>query len=275
MGRYFPYRMHPLSVGECIDATLSDSDIRDPRPCEHTILEKLLQFGGFPVPYLKQNSRFSVRWQNLRQQQLFREDIRDVSSVMDIQRMEILAKILISQVGSLTTYSNLAKKVRASIDTITRWIHLLESFYFCYLIRPWSQNITRSLLKEPKIFLWDWSLIKDPGKRAENFIASHLLKAVHYWNDMGFGEYELHYLRDLEKREVDFIVTKNNKPWFLVEVKQSNNSGIGKNLYYFFEKSGAEHAFQVVIDTPYVQKNCFEYIAPVIVPASTFLSQLV
>lgn len=111
--------------------------------------------------------------------------------------------------------------------------------------------------------------------RAENFIASHLLKAVHYWNDLGLGEYELHYLRDLEKREVDFIVTKNDEPWFLVEVKNSENSGIGKNLYYFLEQSGAKHAFQVVIEKPYIHQNCFDFSTPIIVPAATFLSQLV
>ncbi|MBM3197914.1 MAG: ATP-binding protein [Chlamydiae bacterium] len=275
MGRYFSYRMHPLSVGECLGFPSFSSDIQHPRPCDASLIRRLMEFGGFPMPYLKQDPRFSLRWQKLRHQQLFKEDIRDTSSIVDIQRLEILAKILSMQASKLTTYSSLANKVKVSVDTVSRWIQLLESFYFCYLIRPWSRNITRSLIKEPKVFLWDWSLIKDPGARAENFIASHLLKAVHYWSDLGLGEYDLFYLRDLEKREVDFIVTKNDEPWFLVEVKHSNNAGISKNLHYFLHATQAKHAFQVILDEPYVQKDCFTSSSPIIVPAATFLSQLI
>ena len=269
MGRYFPYRMHPLSLRECLNPDLSELEIRKPYPSDPPLLMHLLQFGGFPMPFLKQNSRFFARWQRLRQQQLFREDIRDAASIHDIGRLEVLAQLIIHQAAHTLTFNNLAKKIKVSVETVHRWIEILESFYFCYLIRPWSRNITRSLIKEPKIFLWDWSLIKDKGSRAENFIASHLLKAVHYWTDRGFGEYELYYLRDLEKREVDFVVTRNDVPWFLVEVKNGENSKISKNLYYFQEQTGTKHAFHVVLEKPYINKDCFLFEKPVIVPAAT------
>ncbi len=275
MGRYFSYRMHPLSLGECIGLLYRENEIHPPTPSDSSLLNHLLKFGGFPMPYIKENMRFLTRWQNLRQQQLLQEDIRDMRSLLDLNKLEVLVKMLITQAGSLMTYSNLANKIRVSVDTISRWIEILESFYFCFLIRPWSRNITRSLVKEPKVFLYDWSLIKDPGNRAENFVASHLLKAIQYWNDLGFGEYGLYYLRDLEKREVDFIVTKNDEAWFLVEVKKSDSGGISKSLYHFYEQSQAKHAFQVVIEKPYVHQNCFDYTVPVSVPALTFLSQLV
>src|SRR5690606_3603027 len=129
--------------------------------------------------------------------------------------------------------------------------------------------------KMPKIYLWDWSAISDEGRLYENFVASHLLKAVHYWTDTGFGHYELYYLRDKEKREVDFLVVKNKKPWFLVEVKKSNNNRISENLAYYQNELDAPHAFQVMIDMDYVDVDCFKYHHPVIVPASTLLSQLV
>jgi predicted AAA+ superfamily ATPase len=142
-------------------------------------------------------------------------------------------------------------------------------------LKPWSKNIRSSLRKEPKVFLWDWSLIENQGSRVENFVASHLLKSVHYWTDFGLGKYELFYLRDKQKREVDFLVVKDNLPWFLVEVKTSNNSGISKSLYTFQEQTGAKHAFQVIFDMDYVDKDCFNHHEPVIVPAKTFLSQLI
>lgn len=275
MGRYFAYRIHPLSMSEVLNPSITETEIRKPSPSDPSLLSHLLNFGGFPMPFLKQNARYSARWHRLRQHQLLQEDIRDAASIHDINRLEVLAKLIIYQAADQMTFSQLAKKIRVSVETIQRWIEILESFYFCFLLRPWSRNVTRSLIKEPKMYLWDWSLIKDVGSRAENFIASHLLKAVHYWTDMGFGEYDLYYLRDLEKREVDFIVTKNDIPWFLVEVKNGQNSGISKSLYHFQEQTNAKHAFQVVLDKPYVNKNCFEVEKPVIIPASTFLSQLV
>lgn len=275
MGRYFPYRMHPLSIAECAYPFPSTLEIRREKEVDAGLLSRLMQFGGFPMPFLKQNFRFSNRWQRLRQQQLFREDIRDLSRVHDISRLEVLAILIANQAGNLVTFSSLAKKLKVSVDTVQRWVEILESFYFCYLIRPWTRNITRSLIKEPKIYLWDWSLVKDEGSRAENFVASHLLKAVHYWTDMGFGDYGLYYLRDLEKREVDFVVTKDEVPWFLVEVKNSDNSALSKSLYYFQEQTEAKHAFQVSIRAPYVHRDCFDFEKPMIVPATTFLSQLI
>lgn len=155
------------------------------------------------------------------------------------------------------------------------WIEILNALYYSFELRPWSKNISRALIKEPKYYLWDWAQVMDSGARAENFVASHLLKAVHFWTDSGFGRYEMHYIRDKEQRGVDFLVTKNEKPWFLVEVKMSDNKGISPGLIYFQKETGAEHAFQVVIDLPWVNRNCFEVDQPVIVPARTFLSQLV
>lgn len=276
MGRYFPYRVHPLSVREILDPTLDlDQLVKLPRELNSEKFKQLFEFGGFPDPFLKHDTRYHLRWQRLRHQQLLREDIRDVNVIHDMNRFELLAKLLEEQAACGMAYSSLAKKTRVSVDTVTRWIEILEAFYFCFLIRPWSRNVTRSLLKEPKVFLWDWSIVKDPGARAENFIASHLLKATHFWTDVGLGHFGLYYLRDVDKREVDFIITRDGEPWFLVEVKLSANGAISPNLYYYQDQLSVPHAFQVVIDKAFVPRDCFEYRSPVIVPASTFLSQLV
>ncbi len=129
-------------------------------------------------------------------------------------------------------------------------------------------------MKEPKLYLWDWSLVEDEGHRNENLVASHLLKAIHFWSDRGLGDYGLHYMRTKEGAEVDFLVTKDKKPWFLVEVK-SKAKGLSPFLYQFQEQTWAPHAFQVAFDLPFVERNCFEEKGPILVPAKTFLSQLV
>lgn len=276
MGRYFLYRLHPLSVAEILNPKLRQQEIA---PKAKRIPEKeftaLYQFGGFPEPFLKRKDMFYNRWRKLRFQQLFQEDLRDLTRIQEIGQIEVLADLLRNQAGKLTSYTVLAGKVNVSVDTIRRWIKVLKSFYYCFTIQPWTKNVTRSILKEPKVFLWDWSLVKDEGAKVENFIASHLFKAVHFWTDRGLGEYGLYFLRDKEKREVDFLVSKDGKPWFIVEVKTSENAGISKSLFHFQAATKAPHAFQVIFDKPFEEGNCFAYKEPVIVSARTFLSQLV
>ncbi|MCH9626073.1 MAG: hypothetical protein S4CHLAM123_12630 [Chlamydiales bacterium] len=275
MGRYFFYRIHPLSIGEILRPEVSPQLIRAPKKISEKKLSQLIEFGGFPEPFLKMNQRFSTNWKRSRQEQLVFEDIRDLSHIQELAQLEMLSEVLRDTVSQQVSFSSLANLVNVSQPTITRWLNTLESFYYCFPVRPWSKNIKRSLRKEPKYYLWDWSLSKKSGARLENFIASHLLKAVHFWTDYGLGEFDLHYLRDKNKREVDFLVTKDQTPWFLVEVKSSDNKGISKSLYYFQEQTRAPHAFQVCFNSKYEDVDCFSYKEPVIVPASTFLSQLV
>ncbi|MDI6793076.1 MAG: DUF4143 domain-containing protein [bacterium] len=244
-------------------------------PIDPQAFHNLFNFGGFPEPLLKANVRFSNRWKNLRQQQLFTEDIRDVTRIQEIHQMELLAELLKYQTGQLISYTNLAKKVNVSVDTIRRWITVLESLYYCFTIQPWTRNVSRTLLKQPKIYLWDWSLLTDLGAKSENFVASHLLKAVHWWTDNGFGEYELYFLRDKDKREVDFFVTRNQYPWFMVEVKTGESKSISKNLVHFQKQIKLPHAFCASLLSDYVGVDCFSRNQPTIVPVKTLLSQLV
>lgn len=275
MGRYFPYRVHPLSVGERLRTSLTTTEIAPPKELDKKQFEALWKYGGYPEPFLKANDSFCAKWKQTRHKQFFREEVRELTQIHEVGQLELLAELIRHQSGQLLNYQNMANKVDVSVNTIRRWISSLERLYYCFLIRPWTKNVTRSLLKEPKLFLWDWSDVEENGARAENFIALHLLKAVHLWTDRGLGTYKLHFIRDKEKREVDFLVTKNQEPWFLVEVKYAANAGISKHLYRFQEQLQAPHAFQVVIDEPFVDVDCFSYQKPVIVPAKTFLSQLV
>lgn len=275
MGRYFLYRLHPLSIREVIDPRLPKNEIQKPKEIKTADYESLLTYGGFPEPYLKRDKTFFNHWKRLRIEQLFREDIRDLSHVQEIGQIQLLAEILQEEASHSLNHSSLAAKIKVSVPTLQRWIELLKNLYFCFTLQPWSKNLTRSLIKEPKVYLWNWALIDDIGARLENFVASHLYKAVQFWTDCGLGEYGLYYLRDKEKREVDFLVTKDRKPWFLVEAKASGNQGISRWLYYYQEKLNVPHAFQIGFDLPYVDQDCFKEKKPIIVPAKTFLSQLI
>ena len=274
MGRYFPYRMHPLSVAELLDASIPDEKlIRAPRRLPDDEWEALLKFGGFPDPFVRRDARFSRRWNALRFEQLTRIDIRDLTQIVELDQLAALAQILSLRSGEQLVYKNLAVEVGVDEKTVKKWVKALKGLYFGFEVRPWFKNVENSIRKTPKWFMRDWSQVEDGGKMAETLVACHLLKAVEGWTDLGFGDFSLNYLRNKQKREVDFLVARDNKPWFLVEVKKGAE-GLSENLSIYQKQTGARHAFQVVLDGDYVNRDCFEVETPVVVPARTFLSQL-
>ncbi len=275
-GRYFSYRMHPLSVAEIAAPKITARPgKRQPSVIDDDAFEALIRFGGFPEPLSRTEDRFAVRWRRQRHQQLLRDELRDLTRIQEVAKVQTLAQLVIQRIGDLVSYTSLANDVDASVDSVKRWLSALENLYFCFALRPWFRNVARSLRKEPKLFLWDWSLLDDPGKRFENLVASALLKAVHLWTDHGLGEFALHFLRDKQKREVDFLVSRNAEPWLLVEAKVSSRKGLSKSLVYFQQQLNAPLALQAALDLPYVERDCFAVERPMIVPARTLLSQLV
>jgi len=273
MGRYFLYRMHPFSVGEAIRVNLPTAVIQPPSSLAEDEWRALWEHGGFPEPFLRRDARFTRRWRSLRQDQLTREDIRDVAQIETLGLLETLAHILAERSGQQLIYSHLANEVGIAVDTVRRWVDVLQRLNYGFVVRPWFANVSKALRKEPKWFLRDWSGIDDAGQRAETFVACHLLKAVEGWTDLGLGSFELRYLRDKLKREVDFLVVRDRKPWFLVEVKTSD-ARLSDSLAHFKHETKAKHAFQAVIEIPFVALDCFSRTDPVVVPARTLLSQL-
>ena len=273
MGRYLLYRMHPLGVGELARQDVPDRPIRAPRPVPEAQFEALWEHGGYPEPFLKRDASFTRRWRRLRSAQLLREEVRDLTRIHELSQLEHLGLLLAERSASPLVLSGLAGEVQVSVDTVRRWVEALSSLHWGFLVRPWFRNVAKALRKEPKWFLRDWSGCVDPGARAETFVACHLLKAVEGWEDLGLGDFELRYVRDKEKREVDFLVVRDGKPWFLVEVKQADTA-LSPALARFQARLKAPHAFQVVVELPYVDADCFARHEPVVVPARSFLSQL-
>jgi hypothetical protein len=90
--------------------------------------------------------------------------------------------------------------------------------------------------KQSKLYLWDWSSVEGDGPRFENLVACQLLKYCHWVEDTQGHSMDLRYLRDTDKREVDFVVLKDRKPIFAVECK-SGEKAIGPALRYFAERT--------------------------------------
>ncbi len=273
MGRYFIYRMHPFSVGEIARTSVPAVPIHRASPIAAGDWAALWTHGGFPEPYLRRSDSFTRRWRSLRLKQLTKEDLREVTMLQDLGSMDVLVQILAERSAQQLTYAGLAQDTTIAGDTAKRWVGLLEQMHYGFRVAPWFKSVANSLRKEPKWFLRDWSGVVDEGARAETFVGCHLLKAVEGWTDLGLGAFELRYLRTKLRKEVDFLVVKDNKPWFLVEVKLSERT-LSPSLREFQNQLGARHAFQVVVDLPYEEVDCFSYRNPTVVPARTFLSQL-
>ncbi len=273
MGRYLPFTVHPLSVGELSQNPL-EGILRNPKEISPEDYDALYTYGGFPAPYIYREQEGYLQWKRARLSQLFREDIRDIADVRKLSKLELCATLLEFQSGTALNRSTIANQIQVSVDTINSWLDVLKQFYYLFTIQPWTTNIPHSLIKEPKVYLTDWSLVQNDGARFETFVATHLKKSVDYGNELGKGEYELFYLRDKKQREVDFLITQNHKPWILVEAKSSEQS-ISKSLYYYKELTKAPYAFQVTHKMDYTNQNCFAKEGIYIVPAKTFLSQLV
>jgi predicted AAA+ superfamily ATPase len=273
MGRYLLYHMHPWTVAECVRTGLPTDVIGPAAAITTADWDALWEHGGFPEPFLRRDIRFTRRWRSLRQELLAREDLRDVTRVQDLGAMETLMQILAERSGRQLVFANLAGEIGVAVDTVRRWIDLLGRLYYGFVVRPWFANVAKALRKEPKWFMHDWSAVADDGARAETLVACHLLKAVEGWTDLGLGSFELRYLRDKQKREVDFLVVRDRKPWFLVEVTMSDRR-LSPALTHFHAQIGTAHAFQAVIDLPFEDINCFSTTRPAVVPARTLLSQL-
>ena len=211
-GRFFSYRLHPFSVAEVKDKYQADE-----------ALERILRLGGFPEPFLKGSEAAAKRWRRSHADRILREDLLDIASVRDLKGIETLVELLRRSVGSTISYESLGRDLQTSPHTVKHWISMLENLYILFVVTPDSHNIARSLLKAPKVYFYDTGFIKDdPGARFENAVACALLKRLHFLEDTMGEKCSLHYIRDKEKREVDFLTIREGKPEFLIETKISN-----------------------------------------------------
>lgn len=231
-GRYHYHRLHPLSLFE-MNSTPTQNE-----------LEHLLQFGGFPEPFLKGNTRHWKRWQRERQTRVIQEDLINLEQVKEVSQMDLLAGILPDRVGSPLSINNLRGDLSVAFETAERWVCILENLYVCFRIEPFGLPRLRAAKKEKKLYMWDWSLCEEPSARFENLVASNLLKYCHRNEDQEGDSMELKFIRDSQKREIDFVVIRNGKPEFAVECK-SGDRDLSRRISYFSERTNIPSFYQV------------------------------
>ena len=231
-GRYHYYRLHPISLREL-----------DPTANAKTV-QQLLHFGGFPEPLFAGSDREHRRWQKEQQDQVLRDDLRDLERVKEVSLIELLVHHLPNCVGSPLSVKNLSGLLQVSYDSAERWLTILERLYVCFRISPYGSSRIRAVKKERKLYLWDWSQVPEGGPRFENMVASQLLKYCHWQEDTQGLRMELRYLRDTDKREVDFVVLRDGVAEFAVECKTGERA-VSPASIYFKERTKIPAFYQV------------------------------
>jgi uncharacterized protein len=248
LGRYFYYRLHPLSIAELMGTQYDRSlGLVFAKEVHLNLWQDLITFGGFPEIFLSKNLRDLKRWRHDREKRLIQEDVRDVSNIRDLSTLDILTTLLPERVGSLFSMNSMTNDLNVTHKTIAHWMDTLEQMYFCYRIYPFQHTQLKSLRKEPKIYLWDYTGIDDLGAKYENIVANHLLKYAHYLTDVYGLTADVYFLRDKDQREVDFCIVVEGEIEFIVEVK-AKKSAISTHLKYFREKLQTNMAFQLVFE---------------------------
>lgn len=232
-GRFLKFHIFPLTVAELSSHRRSWHDFvtnplggleEIPAKEMRDAFNSLWELSGFPEPFLKGRKAFWSTWASAYGQQIVRDDLKTVADIRNLDVMETFFALLPTRVASPLSMNNLAGDLQVAFDTVKNWLMLFDAFYLTFRLSPWTAKISRSILKEKKVYLFNYPVIDDAGARFENLVAVEFLRAIETWNDQGAGRFSLHYLRNKEKQEVDFLIAQGNRPFLLVETKISDES---------------------------------------------------
>ena len=230
-GRYHHLRLHPLSVAEL--------DIQNT-----TDFLDLLNLGGFPEPFFSASEKEARRWSREFRNLLVREEMRDLQQVLDLGKVELLVLRLPDLVGSPLSINAIREDLHVSHKTAEHWVSTLERLYAICRIAPFGAPKIRAITKAQKHYHFDWTVVSDPARRFENLVAMHLLKWTHFLQDTEGRDVELRYFRDVDGREVDFVIAERTKPLTLIEAKWGDDA-VGKGLRYLKQRFPSATAYQV------------------------------
>lgn len=238
-GRHYFYRLHPIDVAES-KTFLPRIDLRGR-------VQRLLATGGFPEAFLEPDD--AARLRNDRMELVTREDLRDLSRVSSWRGPADLVELLRERVGGSANYDSLAQSLGISPPTAKSWVELLEKLYLVFLLPPYSRSLPRSIRKDRKVYFFDCAAAYDEtgGAQLENLVACCLLKFTQFRKDAKGESWELFYLRDKEGREVDFVVTRDRRVHWMIEVKASDGN-LSPSLAYYTRKLSPRESLQLVLN---------------------------
>ena len=230
-GRYHLLRLHPFSAAE----------LRLERPDE---LVQLLKLGGFPEPFLSGSATQARRWSREYRTLLVREEIVALERIQDLGHLELLMLRLPDLVGSPLSLNGLREDLQVSHRALSAWLGALERLFVLFRVAPLGASRIRAVKKQQKHYHLAWSVVPREAARFENLVACHLLKWVHFEQDAGGRDLERRHFRDVDGREVDFVVAEKGRPRLLVECKW-DDAEPDRSLRYLKQRFADAEAWQI------------------------------
>lgn len=160
------------------------------------------------------------------------KDVRKLISASSEMQFRRFIEILALRTAQELVYSDISKDLGINVDTCKRWISILQTSGIVYLLQPYMANMSKRIIKAPKLYFMDTGLcaylckwpssemLKDGvmnGAFFETFVVSEVIKSF-LNNGVNPAQY-LYYYRDIDKKEVDILLVKDGA-LYPVEIKK-------------------------------------------------------
>ncbi len=200
---------------------------------------------------------------------------RDLGDIFGINKMPEFNRFLqacAARTGQILNISDLARDSGISPTTATDWINILENTMQIYLLKPYYPNITKRIIKAPKLYFldtgmasyltkWNTAITLQAGSMAgalfETYIIGEIIKSYIFRGKQP----SIYYLRDKEGHEVDLIIEENGLQLVEIKLSASVKEDQFKNLEYFAKKSNKFLSKKIIslIEKPLLIESGIEY----------------
>ena len=230
--------------------------------------------GSYPALFTAADKNWRLFYDSYMQTYITR-DVKQIIKISDELLFVNFMKVLAARTSQLLNYANIASETGVNETTVKSWLSVLQASGLVYLLQPYSNNLTKRIIKTPKLYFLDTGLVcyltkwNTPetlengafsGAIFETYAVSEILKS--YWHN---GESpSVYFYRDEDKREVDIILEENGTLYPL-EVKQKTNPNTG-DIHHFavlsqFKKDIAPGGVLCLAPT-YLPLGKIDYIIP-------------
>lgn len=271
VGRLEIVELQPFSQGELnghkeqfidtlFDAPQRLSTIAPPSLAKADLFQKIL-VGGYP---LVQTSDPQGRdaWFDAYVTTLLYRDVQELSSVTGLTDFPRLLRLLATRAGNLANVAELGRTIGLPTSTLHRYLALLEALFLLNFQPPWHGNLTKRLVKAPKLYLNDTGLLSfllaaSPEKMArneapvggmlENFVVAELKKQAS-WSAARVTPF---HFRTQNGTEIDIVLERNDGRCAGIEIKASDTVSKRdfEGLHYLSNELGTKMACGVVLYT--------------------------
>lgn len=190
--------------------------------------EESIFHGGYPEIVVGSYHEFK-EWYSAYVDTYLHRDVRDLSNIGELRDFRRCLQLLAARTAQILRLSEISRDIGVSVNTVKRWISILEASYIIFLLPPYYKNFGKRIVKSPKVYFYDTGLVsfltgmRDKevfehgpmyGPIFENYVISEIMKReVHAKKDS-----ELFYLRTSNGTEVDLLIDRKTDVTF-IEIK--------------------------------------------------------